>query len=89
MRTRVLRYWLPISWLALGLAAWPVTGTAAVAGAEIEELEEMPTLTSAELADLVGPIALYPDDLLAIVLPAAAYPLQIVEAARFLEELWP
>jgi len=44
-------------------------------------------LSQVELQDLVGPIALYPDDLLAIVLPASAYPLQIVEAARFLEAL--
>lgn len=42
-------------------------------------------LTPAELETLVGPIALYPDDLLAVVLPAATYPLQIVQAARFLE----
>jgi hypothetical protein len=42
-------------------------------------------LTDADLQTLVGPIALYPDDLLAIVLPASTYPLQIVQAARFLE----
>lgn len=42
-------------------------------------------LTPVELETLVGPIALYPDDLLAIVLPASTYPLQIVQAARFLE----
>jgi uncharacterized protein DUF3300 len=42
-------------------------------------------LTAAELETLVGPIALYPDDLLAIVLPASTYPLQVVQAARFLE----
>jgi hypothetical protein len=47
----------------------------------------IPRLSHAELQELVGPIALYPDDLLAIVLPAAAYPLQVVEAARFLEAL--
>jgi hypothetical protein len=44
-------------------------------------------LDTEELVDLVGPVALYPDDLLAIVLPAAAYPLQIVQAARFLDNL--
>ena len=49
--------------------------------------EDIPLLSGTELEDLVGPIALYPDDLLAIVLPAAAYPLQIVDAARFLEAL--
>jgi len=49
--------------------------------------EDIPLMSDAELQELVGVIALYPDDLLAIVLPATAYPLQIVEAARFLEEL--
>jgi len=44
-------------------------------------------LTDAELEELVGPVALYPDDLLAIVLPASTYPLEIVQAARFLEQL--
>lgn len=44
-------------------------------------------LSHGELEELVGPIALYPDDLLAIVLPASTYPLQIVQAARFLEQL--
>jgi hypothetical protein len=44
-------------------------------------------LSTAELEELVGPVALYPDDLLAIVLPASTYPLEIVQAARFLERL--
>lgn len=49
--------------------------------------EDIPLLNQSELEDLVGPIALYPDDLLAVVLPAATYPLQVVQAARFLEDL--
>jgi hypothetical protein len=49
--------------------------------------ENIPMLSAVDLEELVGPIALYPDDLLAIVLPASAYPLQIVDAARFLEAL--
>jgi hypothetical protein len=44
-----------------------------------------PVLSSAELQELVGRVALYPDDLLAIILPASTYPLEIVQAARFLE----
>lgn len=44
-------------------------------------------LDAAALEELVGPVALYPDDLLAIVLPASTYPLEIVQAARFLERL--
>ena len=37
-----------------------------------------------ELEQLVGRIALYPDDLLAIVLPASTMPLDVVQADRFL-----
>ena len=58
-----------------------------VEGATIESFddEELPALTAAELEEIVGPVALYPDDLLAVVLPASTYPLQVVQAARFLE----
>jgi len=42
--------------------------------------------SDAELEELVGPVALYPDDLLAIVLPASTYPVQLVQAQRFLEQ---
>ena len=45
----------------------------------------IPRLSSTDLQELVGPVALYPDDLLAVVLPASAYPLQIAAAERFLE----
>lgn len=60
------------------------TGDEALAGANLGQVEPF---TTEELEDLVAPVALYPDDLLAIVLPAAAYPLQIVQAARFLDAL--
>ena len=36
--------------------------------------------------ELVAPIALYPDPLIATILPAAVYPLEIVQAAFFLED---
>ncbi len=39
-----------------------------------------------DLGALVGPIALYPDDLVAIVLPASTNPLQLVQADRYLEK---
>ena len=51
-----------------------------------EALQDILPLTTAELEELVGPVALYPDDLLAIVLPASTYPLEIVQAVRFLDE---
>ena len=87
MKTRAFHQFLRFSWLAIAFVAWPVVGNAQVAVAEIEPVEELPTLSAQELEDVIGPIALYPDDLLAIVLPASTFPLQIVEAARFLEAL--
>ncbi len=42
-----------------------------------------PKRSQSDLETLLGPIALYPDPLLSIMLPAACYPLEIVEAARF------
>ena len=39
-------------------------------------------LASAEIEQLVAPIALYPDDLLSHILMASTYPLEVVEAAR-------
>jgi len=87
MKTRALQHILGHSWLLLALAVWPALGNAQVAVADIEAVEELPLATTAELETLVGPIALYPDDLLAIVLPASTFPVQIIEASRFLQDL--
>ena len=43
-------------------------------------------LTPEQLQELVAPIALYPDALVAQILAASAYPTQIVEADRFLQQ---
>ena len=43
-------------------------------------------LTQQELAQLVAPIALYPDALLAQVLTASTYPLEVAMAARWSEK---
>src|SRR6185295_16443508 len=45
-----------------------------------------PPMNAQELEQLVGRIALYPDDLVAVILPASTNPLQIVQADRFLEQ---
>jgi hypothetical protein len=55
------------------------TSTAPAAASETQLLKP------AELDQLVAPIALYPDSLLAEVLMASAYPLDIVQAERWLE----
>lgn len=70
------------------LRAAAIAVVAALTIGDAQAQDEAPaTYTTAELEELVGPVALYPDTLLAIVLPAASYPLQIVEAARYLEAL--
>jgi len=64
-------------------------GTAAAqetAAAEEAAPSDVPLLSAAELEQLVMPIAFYPDEVLAVTLPAATYPLDIVQAARFLEK---
>jgi hypothetical protein len=45
-----------------------------------------PKRSSADLEKLAAPIALYPDPLIASILPASAYPLEIVQAARFVKD---
>ncbi|MDA1075963.1 MAG: DUF3300 domain-containing protein [Proteobacteria bacterium] len=62
------------------------TGVCAATNDQIAEYLETPAelMSMADLKDLVGPIALYPDDLVALTLPASIYPLQVVQAARFL-----
>lgn len=42
-------------------------------------------LAPPQLGELVARIALYPDDLVGIILPASTYPLQVVQAARYLD----
>src|SRR5688572_19739775 len=42
--------------------------------------------SAAELEKLAVPIALHPDPLISIILPAAVYPLEIVMAARFVSD---
>lgn len=41
--------------------------------------------SAAELEKLAAPIALHPDPLVALILPASVYPLEIVQAARFVK----
>mgnify|MGYP001824463228 FL=1 len=87
------------TWLLAAAMIWPSAGMAQVPVDEdgkpvgqvetgvVTASEDLPVLSPVELEELIGPIALYPDDLLAIVLPASTFPLQIVQAARFLEDL--
>jgi uncharacterized protein DUF3300 len=48
--------------------------------------DQQPLLDEGQLDQLVAPIALYPDPLLAQVLIASTYPLEVVQAERWLEK---
>ena len=56
------------------------------AGANAGQPAAAETFSRAELEKLLAPIALYPDPLLAQLLPASAYPVQIVQAQRWLDK---
>jgi hypothetical protein len=69
--------------LLIGLPVPPASAQAPAAG----DSPPPPPLSPQQLEELVGRVALYPDDLVAIVLPASTYPLDIVQADRFLQKL--
>jgi len=102
IRQRRGRFWLPAAALlsasllhGTAMAQTPVDDEGNPLSGDVSVLDgvdvENPTVAStqysaSELEELIGQIALYPDDLLAVVLPASTYPLQIVQAARFLKQ---
>jgi hypothetical protein len=73
-----VRLWMAFSALLFALHAMAQAPAAATGAAA-------PPADNA-MDDLVGRIALYPDDLVSIILPASTSPLQIVQADRWLEK---
>jgi hypothetical protein len=57
--------------------------TAAPAEASDSEARTIPLLAGEQLDELLGPIALYPDALIAIILPASTMPTDLVLASRY------
>lgn len=53
---------------------------------ESVETEEAYSFTKEELTQMLAPIALYPDSLIAQILMASTYPLEIVEAERWMRD---
>ena len=71
----------------LGLLAWPASAASAAAATTTTTTSgAAPRESPTQLETLVSRVALYPDDLVAVIIPAATYPLQVVEAARWLEK---
>jgi hypothetical protein len=82
---------IPVSLLALALlfAAWPqnlvAQQTAPGAPAAAEPAPAYMQQTPQQLQQLVAPIALYPDSLVAQILAASTYPEQVVQADRWVQ----
>jgi len=74
------------STLAIWLAAGPVLTAEQAKPAAAEPSKPAQPFKPEELEQIVAPIALYPDSLLAQVLMASTYPLEIVQAARWSKE---
>jgi hypothetical protein len=70
-------YWT--AWLLVLLLAAPPWGIAQ----GTQETQESKPFKQDELAQMLAPVALYPDDLLTQLLIASTYPLEIVQAARW------
>lgn len=56
----------------------------ALGAADVDDVDEAPARSPEELDKLVAPIALYPDALVALILPAATVPTDVTLAARYL-----
>lgn len=72
------------NWRSVGADSSP-TGASTIGSAAPPPSAPAPR-SAAELEKLAQPIALHPDPLIAIILPAAVYPLEIVQAARFIKD---
>jgi len=70
---------------ALSVTALPLRAETPPEAAAMEEQAPEP-LSAEELEILVARIALYPDELVAVISAASLYPVQIVEAQRFLDQ---
>src|SRR5215471_5936063 len=75
MRSHLLKVTL---FLLMALPAMPAT-------AQQVPQSQTDTFKTEEIAQLVAPIALYPDALLAEVLMASTYPFEIAQAAQFVK----
>ncbi len=74
-----------LTWLLVLLLAWPAALTAQEGG-QVADTAQSYAYTQEQLDRLLAPIALYPDALLSQILMASTYPLEVVEADRWLKQ---
>jgi len=87
MKSAARILWSILTAVAVVGAAVPAEQAAAPqANAQAQTPAQAPAFKPEELEQIVAPIALYPDSLLAQIFMASTYPLEIVQAARWQKE---
>jgi hypothetical protein len=81
MKTRYLL--LTVMWSVAAFAQEPESEPASLPAPPLSAPAER---SAEDLEELVAPMALYPDPLIAVMLPAAVYPVEVVNAARFVAD---
>jgi hypothetical protein len=76
-------YWKEMEMNSMWKALLVSLALAALAVPAVTRAQEPSTFKNEEIEQLVAPIALYPDPLVAQILMASTYPLEVVEAARW------
>jgi Protein of unknown function (DUF3300) len=79
-----IKKWKCTRWLLWALVLLMALPSAGIMAQGTNPGDQM-TFRQEELDQMLAPIALYPDDLLSQVLMAATYPLEVVEAARWVQ----
>src|SRR5262249_8543537 len=67
------------------ISLWCLLAVSLALGSARAESAAPPARTAAQLEQLVAPIALYPDSLISQILMASTYPLEVIEAARWVQ----
>src|SRR5262245_853600 len=86
MKHAVRAIWSILATLLIVGSAVPAEQAAAPAQSQAQTPAQAQPFKPEELEQIVAPIALYPDSLLAQVFMASTYPLEIVQAARWQKE---
>src|ERR1700756_4903838 len=74
-----------LAFLSSGAGAFAQQAQSQVMTTTTSNTEQAPKIPNEELDSLVAPIALYPDPLLAQVLAASTYPLEIIELQQWMD----
>jgi len=71
-----------LAWMIIAMLVIP----AGISAQDSGQPEQIDKFSKEELAQMLAPIALYPDSLIAQILMASTYPLELVEAERWLNQ---